>query len=208
MSFSVNVRSIDALGGFRLALLRYRAEVEETLEGFDYFLARQLEWFEGRLGHWQREVRRGREDVRAAELALARFKATSINPDIPAYLRPNGSNERYETALARAHQRLRDAEGGLVSTMQWQKTIEQAIEVYRTEQIRFKDVLQENLPAALTMLEKKLATLAGYVSVPLPSEPERPLTAVAWPAAPQSGDDGSETDRGDQAADHAEAVNA
>lgn len=206
MSFSVNVRSIDALGGFRHALLRYRAEAEGTLEGFDYFLARQLEWFDDRIGHWQREVRRCREDARAAELTLARYRAASINPDIPSHLRPGGGGERYQTAVARCYQRLRDAEGHLASTMQWRKTLDQAIEAFRTEQYRFKDVLQENLPAALTLLEKKLATLAGYVSVPLPSEPKRPLAAVAWPATPRADDA-----PGDEDVDHgghAEAVGA
>jgi chromosome segregation ATPase len=203
MSFSINVRSIDALGGFRLALLRYRAEAEETLEGFDYFLARQLEWFDERLSHWQREVRRCREDLRAAELTLARFRAASINPDTPAHLRPGGA-DRYETALARAHQRLRDAEGHLASTKQWRKTLDQAIEAFRTEQYRFKDVLRENLPAALTMLEKKLATLAGYISVPLPSESERPIAAVPWPAAPREDEVAEEGD----GSGHAEVVGA
>ncbi|HLZ72724.1 MAG TPA: hypothetical protein VKV26_22700 [Dehalococcoidia bacterium] len=208
MSQSVNVRSIEALGGFRGALLRYRAEAEETLAGFDYFLARQLEWFEGRLAHWQREVRRGREDIRAAELTLARFKAISTNPEIPAHLRPVGGSDRYETTLARARQRLRDAEGGRANAMQWQRTLDLAIESYRTQQVRFKDVLQENLPAALSVLEKKLATLAGYVSVPLPSEPERPLGPVAWPAAPAGGAaaEEGETSEDDASADHAEAV--
>src|SRR5579871_2851524 len=136
MSFSVNVRSIDALGGFRHALLRYRAEAAEILDGFDYFLARQLEWFDDRIAHWQREVRRGREEVRSAELTLARFRAASINPDIPPHLRPAGGGDRYETALARAHQRLRDAEGHLATTKQWRKTLDQAIEAFRAEQYR------------------------------------------------------------------------
>lgn len=206
MSYSVNVRSIDALGEFRHALLRYRAETEEMLEGFDYFLARQLDWFDDRISHWQREVRRGREDVRSAELTIARFRAATIDPDIPAHLRPGGGADRYQTALARAHQRLRDAEGHLAATRQWHKTLDLAVEAFRTEQYRFKNVLQENLPAALTMLEKKLATLAGYLTVPLPSEPERPLAAVAWPAVPQEGD--AAQDDPDAAGDHAEAVRA
>ncbi|HZQ38907.1 MAG TPA: hypothetical protein VFD32_23485 [Dehalococcoidia bacterium] len=201
MSFAANVRSIDALGAFRHALLRYRAEAEETLEGFDYFLARQLEWFADRVSHWQREVRRGREDVRSAELTLARFRAASINPEIPSHLRPGGAADRYETAVARCYQRLRDAEGHLASAKQWRKTLDQAVEAFRTEQYRFKDVLQENLPAALTMLEKKLATLAGYISVPLPSEPDRPIAAVPWPVPPAE-----EAPAGEDGRDHAEAV--
>src|SRR5579885_1107326 len=204
MSFSVNVRSIEALSGFRLGLLRYRGEAEETLEGVDYFLARQLEWFDDRIGHWQREVRRCREDARAAELALARFRAASINPEIPPHLRPSGVADRYQTAVARCYQRLRDAEGHLASTKQWRKMLDQALEAFRSEQHRFTDVLQENLPAALTMLEHKLAALAGYVSVPLPAEPQRPLGAVAWPAAPHE-DEAPEAGEGDG---HAEAVPA
>src|SRR5581483_12080775 len=108
----------------------------------------------------------------------------SINPEIPSHLRPGGAADRYETAVARCYQRLRDAEGHLASAKQWRKTLDQAVEAFRTEQYRFKDVLQENLPAALTMLEKKLATLAGYISVPLPSEPDRPIAAVPWPVPP------------------------
>ncbi len=204
MSFSVNVRSIEALGGFRLALLRYRGEAEETLEGVDYFLARQLEWFDERIGHWQREVRHCREDARAAELALARFRAASINPEIPPHLRPSGVADRYQTAVARCYQRLRDAEGHLASTKQWRKMLDQALEAFRTEQHRFKDALQENLPAALSMLEQKLATLAGYVSVPLPAEPQRPLGATGWPVAERE-DEAREAGEG---GDHAEAVPA
>lgn len=178
MSQSVQVRSIEALGAFRASLLRYRHEATAALDGFEYFLARAQEWLHDRVLFWQKDLRRAQDELRFAELALGRCRASGQIGVNGLYRAPDCT--RYETALVRATMRLRDTEGALQGAQHWQQTVERAVEAYHLEVRRLTDVLEENLPAALATLEAKLNTLAAYVSIALPSEPER--TYVRTPA--------------------------
>jgi len=201
MSQSVQVRSIETLGTFRASLLRYRHEATAALDGFEYFLGRALEWLRDRTLFWQKDVRRAQDELRFAEMALGRCRASGHTGPNGLYRAPDCG--RYETALVRAGVRLRDAEGALQGAQHWQQTVERAIEGYRLEVRRLKDVLDENLPVALISLEAKLNTLAAYVSIALPSEPERAYASakLAPVAAPDEGRNDAEPLAG-----HAEAV--
>jgi hypothetical protein len=175
MSSSVNVRSIDALGDFRGALFRFRADASDALSHIDYVLGRTREWLQERSHYWQREVRRQSEEVRNAEFSLGRCRSSGGFDAGGVYRVPDC--ERFEHAVKMAQNRLRAAEAGLLTIAQWQQSVERAMDAYQREALRLRDLFDENLPVAAGVLESKLATLAGYISIAPPSEAGRPLPA-------------------------------
>src|SRR4051812_34045853 len=79
---TANVTSLDALRGFRAALVRFGADVETALVALELEARRPVEWIEGdRSRYWPQQVRRASEMVSEARLALSRCEVRISSED-------------------------------------------------------------------------------------------------------------------------------
>lgn len=168
MSLSVNVLAIHALEELKGALARFGGEAREALEAAEREIRRTLEWLEERHAHWQREVRRRQEDVRRAQAALERCRASArYDPQTGRHHVLDCS--RYERVLREAQSRLREAEAELKNVREWSRQVQQAVVDYQRQAQRLATILNDDLPKATALLGRKSAHLHRYTMMTAPS---------------------------------------
>ncbi|MBS1252575.1 MAG: hypothetical protein MAG451_01616 [Anaerolineales bacterium] len=168
MSSSANVLAIHALDELKGALARFGGEAREALEAAGREIRRTLEWLEERHAHWQREVRRRQEDVRRARAALERCQASArYDPQTGRHHVPDCG--RYEHALHEAQSHLREAEAELKNVRQWSRQVQQAASDYRRQAQRLTGMLNDDLPKAAALLDRKSTDLRLYTMATAPS---------------------------------------
>ncbi|MFQ5856284.1 MAG: DUF6782 family putative metallopeptidase [Anaerolineae bacterium] len=165
--YSANVLAIHALDELKGALARFGGEAREALEAAEREIRRTLEWLEERHAHWQREVRRRQEEVQRAQAALARCQASGYYDREGRYHPPNCS--AYEHALLQARRRLREAEAELQNVRQWSRQVQQTASDYQRQAQRLEAMLNDDLPKATALLDRKSTDLRLYTMVPAPS---------------------------------------
>ena len=167
MSLSAQVRSIQALGDLKGALGRFGGEAQMALQAAEQEIRCTLDWLQERLNYWRSEVQRRQEEVRQAQMALARCRASGYYDRDGRYHAPDCSAE--ERALCQAQVRLREAEVELQNVQRWMKAVGEAVDTYRVQAQRLGRLIVTDLPKANTFLERKIAELQAYLAVVAPA---------------------------------------
>jgi chromosome segregation ATPase len=168
MSESARVNSLDALKALHAALARYGPEAQEALGAAEMEVRRVFEYLQDQLKHWQRQVEKRQEDVNRAAADLAHARALR-----------KGERSGYveqEIALAKAKNRLREAEEKVAVVKRWLLHLPQAIHEYQGPARRLGGMLDADLKQGLAVLADKIAVLEAYMAL-----------QAAEPSAPQGG---------------------
>jgi chromosome segregation ATPase len=190
MNEAANVRSLDAIREFRLAVVKFKEQASHALSAVNVEIARTLDWLShDQLKYWKEEVRRREDRVNEAKMDLHRCQ-----------LSKNAAGETpactdQKVALTKAKKRLAEAEEKIETIRKWCQIIEHEISEYRGPSQQLAGALDAKFPQAINLLDRKLTVLEQYVNTappeaaPIVESAAQPLyeqTKKPTPAAPQS----------------------
>jgi hypothetical protein len=173
MSQTARVFSFDDLEFLHATLARFGVQGQEALATAELEIRRIHEGIKERLSFWQREVNRRQEEVNRCRADLAHKRALADG-------RRTGAADQ-EIALAKARQRLREAEEKVVVCRRWLVQIPDVIREYEGYARMLAGMLDANLKQSLALLQEKIYILKAYADLHPPSE--EPAPAPAAPAA-------------------------
>lgn len=156
-SQSANVNSLDALRQFRVALVRFAADVEEALVTLELEARRPLEWIEdNRPRYWRQQAHKASDRVNEARVALERCQVR-INSEDPKYC----YDER--KALEKAKRRLQLAEEKIQAVRRWRIEMLKATEELHSQLAKARHYLESDLVKGVAALDRMSAALDRYV---------------------------------------------
>jgi hypothetical protein len=161
MTSSARVQSVEALERLLNALAKFGPEGQEALSVAESEARRGLQTVKDRLAFWQREVHRLQEEVNRARADLSHRRAMSDG-------RRTGAVEQ-EIALARAQQRLREAEEKVVVCRRWLVHLPDAIDEFEGPARQLNGILDADLKVTLARLREKIAVLEAYAALDAPT---------------------------------------
>jgi hypothetical protein len=162
MSSQADVRSIDALKGFRVALALYSEDTLGALGAVELEVRRTVYWLEqDRPFYWQEQIKRRREDVATARAELFRRQLQKTPEHHPSMVEQKDN-------LRKAVANLEAAEKRLMMTRKWQPLLRQAILEYHGSIQRIKGMAATDVPSAVNLLARIIDTLEAYLRVAPP----------------------------------------
>jgi hypothetical protein len=180
MTQAAHVTSIEALEQLRAALVKFGTDAQAALCAADLDIRRTLDGLEQQLKRWQTELRVRQEDVVRAKAELARRKWGHRDGGGP------GTTDQ-EIALAKAQQRLREAEEKIETVRRWQRLLPREVHDYEGPARTLAGWLEANLRTTTTILASKIAALEAYAAtLPPGQEQTRPAVSEAPAANPQT----------------------
>lgn len=164
MTPAARVSSVEALADFTAALGGFCESARDALCANEMELRRAVSWLEERTKYWQQEVRVRTEEVAVARTNLKRRQLMKIGD------RPPDCTEQ-EKALARARERLHEAETKLASSRRWRPLLERAVEEYEGPARNLANRVEAELPKAVADLRAKVESLEAYLKLAAPPAP-------------------------------------
>ena len=158
MTQSAQVHSIDLLKRLHAALARFGLDAQTALGAGAAEIRRVHETLVDRLKYWQQQVNKRQEEVNQARAALSHARALSEG-------RNTGCVEQ-ELALRKAQDRLREAEGKVITTRRWQRDLPELAKEFEGPARALSGFLESDLRQALVLLEGKIAALEAYLLPP------------------------------------------
>lgn len=156
MSFA-HVDSIDALKELRTALWKFVEASNQSVSEAEADLQRTLNWLEhDARSYWVNQIARRKQAVMEARQARSAKKAFRRHDGS----RPSAIEE--EKALARAQQRLEEAESKVERVRQCALLLQREGHQYRGLMQRFIALLQVEVPTAAGYLDGLIRSLEGY----------------------------------------------
>ena len=168
MAESARVLATEAMAEAKAALAEFAQTVDRSLTEVDSDIQRLTQWLQhDRPAYWKREVRRRHDDVHKAKAEIAR-KELIRSPE-PA------SVVEERKALARARERLAEAERRQEATRRWGANFEREAMAYKGPAHELRDVVAVRIPAALSRITRMMESLEAYLSMSAPSgDPDAP----------------------------------
>jgi hypothetical protein len=203
VSHAANLRSLNALREFRVALVDFIDKARRSLTTADAELQRVSGWLiHEQPAHWQREIRKGEERLAQAKSEL--FRATISQPN-----NPRGPVDQ-KRLVAKRKAEIEHARKKLEATKRWSRTLERGGQEYRGLVGGLASSLDGDLKKAAAKIERAVASLEAYMST-TPStytSPEVPLVddpssiARKGDTPDEHADSQGPTDQGDEEAQH------
>lgn len=180
MAEGARVESIEALGRFRIAMIKFAEAVDVALADAEGELSRTGVWLETeQLAYWQTQIRHRHEAVEKAREAVRMkklFKDSSGRT-------PSAVEE--EKALKVAQQRYEEAVQKLAATQKYIKVLQREFQLYKGGVQRLSTTLADAIPTGVQTLSGFVDQLHRYVGFG-PSEAASTSPAAAG-SAPDSG---------------------
>lgn len=174
---SANVRSIHMLHEFRAVLVRFREDSSQALGAVEVEIRRMIDWLtHDQLKYWQAEIRRREDAVGEARADLNRCLMSSAADGVP-------SCSDQKKALEKAKKRLEEAQGKLEKVKQWSRIVEQEVSEYRGPAQSLNNLLDGDVPIALALLDRKIATLEAYADIMPGGGSTNSVTSTAAPSS-------------------------
>lgn len=187
------VRSVDALHQFRLALVEYEDNILESVTLLELEMRKALDWIEhDRSSYWPEQVRRSSDKLTERRNDLERCEMA-----IRAEDRKSCMVER--KALDRAKQRLRLCEQKVNVVKKWRVELSQQGAQMSGRLARLRDVIERDVPNAIATLGRLITALEQYAAVSdsaLASEPKSAKSPTSDSSA-----NSTEDDQGDRTSD-------
>ena len=163
MSRFARVDSIDSLQDFRVALCKFTELAKNGLNEAEAEIQRAEIWVkQDQATYWKAQVRRRREEVTRAKIALKRVKESKS----PLGGRYSGVDEA--KALKRALQRSEEAERKLANVHRWSRQLEKEAFGYKGLAQALGQAVELDVPVALAHLDKMIDALSSYVALTPP----------------------------------------
>lgn len=153
------VRSIDVLHRFRMALVEYEDHVLESITLLELELRKALDWIDlDRSNYWPEQVRRSSDNIVQYRNDLERCEMA-----IRAEDRKSCMVER--KALDRAKQRLRLCEQKVTIVKKWRVELHGQSSQMTGRLARIRDVVERELPNAIATMMRLITSLEQYAAV-------------------------------------------
>lgn len=159
MDSQVRVASLDRFLDFRAAYAKFGDAAQQSLLTVEMEIRRMLDWLEkDQVAYWKAEIRRREEKLNEAKAALHRKRITATFGNV-------AQDTDEIVAVRRAKDRLEAAEAKLKTVKQWHLIIEQEIQEYRPPAQQLANVLEADVPKALSSLDRMMDSIEGYLNV-------------------------------------------
>src|SRR5690349_14121624 len=165
MSQGANVRSVEAIQQFKIALINFAEDAKNALGSVDMEIRTVRNWLvRDQLSYWQSQVKRCQERLSMARTELHRRKLSQSNSD-------SVSDTEQKEAVRDAQRKLHEAEDKVVRIKRWIPILEHAISEYDSQSQPLGDRLSGSFVATLHLLDRVLDALDSYLSTAAPSTP-------------------------------------
>jgi hypothetical protein len=196
MNQSANVRSVESIQIFKVALTTFAEEAFVALSSVEMEIRRTRDWLQrDQLTHWQATVKRGNEQVSMARTELHRRRLSQQNSDAI-------SDTEQKENLRHAQRRLEEAEDKVRRIKGWVPVLDHAIAEYHSASQPLGDRLTGSLQNSLALLNRIVASLDSYLSLTVPTSPE-PSAAESSPRPAAAKSSATSSDDGDSTEDEA-----
>lgn len=171
MSNQADVRSVEAIRDFRVALALFAEDALGALGTVNMEAKRTIQWVQhDRRAYWAEQIKRRQEEVALAKAEVFRKKLAKTDDYTPAM------SEQKEK-LRNAEARLQDAERRVILVKKWERELQQAVFEYRGASQRISSLAGGDVPRALAVLERMIAALESYLNVSTPAGSESPYSS-------------------------------
>lgn len=200
-----NVRSVDAIKDFKIALINFQEDARNALGGVEMEIRHVRNWLErDQLAYWKAQVKRCNELVAEARTELHRRKLSQGNSDAV-------SDADQKEALRLAQRKLREAEEKVERIKKWVPVLEHAISEYHSQAQPLGDSLAGRLVGSLALLDRMITAVEQYLAIQVPegatfAPPGATNEASAAPRAATSAANGSAAESSAPAATAAPAA--
>jgi hypothetical protein len=173
MSKGANVRSVDAIRDFKLALINFAEDAQNALGSVEMEIRQIRNWLvRDQLSYWQSQIKRGQERVSMTRTELHRRQLMKTGSDAI-------SDTEQKEALREAQRKLREAEEKVITIKKWIPIFEHALSEYHSQSQPLGDRLSGSFAATLNLLDRMLAALDSYLAMAPPSAPAAPRLRAA-----------------------------
>jgi len=163
MDSQVRVASFDRFQDFRAAYAKFGDGATQALLTVDLEIRRMLDWLaKDQVAYWKGEIRRREEKLNEAKAALHRKRITATFGNV-------AQDTDEIVAVRRAQARLEAAEAKLKAVKHWYQVVEQEVTEYRGPAQALANVLEADVPRALSSLDRMMDSLESYLNVVAPS---------------------------------------
>lgn len=161
MANQAHITSLEALESFRTSLIVYLSRTRLRVDEVSNELRRTKTWLQNdqRL-FWEGEIRRRRRARDQAEQELLAARLSSFNDSMTLQM----------LAARRARKALEEAEEKLQNVKRWTRNYESCTEPLAKKLASLRNVLDDELPKAVTYLAQTQRTLEAYAEAPLPRD--------------------------------------
>jgi len=174
-----NVRSLDSIKDFRVALINFSEDAKNALTGVEMEIRHFRNWLErDRLGYWKGQVKKNMEAVAEAKADLFRRQLSQSNSE-------SVSDADQKEALRLAKRRLKEAEDKVEKIKKMIPVLEHAIAEYHSQSQPLGDRLSGGLVGSIMLLERMIIAVERYLAL------EAPTSQVLQPTEPDSGSSGT-----------------
>jgi len=203
MSQAANVRSLEAIREFRVALIKFIDKAKRSVATAESEVQRTSTWLSSTQPlHWTHEVRHANDRLAQAKGELAR--ATLSQPD-----NPRGPTDQIRLVRKREEE-IRNAMKKGEQTKKWSRKFEQQTNEYKGAMTPLSSSLDGDLNKAVSILTNSIKSLEEYLASTTPTSSEPLEAAPTTESIARSGEEStkdstdehvdsqSPTDEGDQ----------
>ena len=166
MSKSANVRSVQALKDFRIALCNFADDARGALGGVEMELRKFRDWLErDQLGYWQMQVKRRQQMIADARAALHKKKLSAGKSDAV-------SDSEEKENLRKATQLLRVAEEKVEIVRKLIPQFHQAVASYHSHSQPLGDHMSGGFERSLARLSQMIDSIEAYLALQAPATAE------------------------------------
>lgn len=161
---SANVRDIEAIRKFRASLLKFADELDKALQAMFLEVQHGLEWIEhDRPHYWTLQTRKAFDFVASTRTALTTCQMRTV-----AGRRPSCIEEK--VAYDKAKRRLEHCQEQGERIKRWVVKIHHDCDEFHGRLSRLRRLLESDIPGAVALLERTIASLEAYAEIAPPSE--------------------------------------
>jgi hypothetical protein len=176
MNQSANVRSVEAIERFKIAMVTFADDARNALTGVDMEIRRVRDWLvREQAMYWSTQVKKRTEQVAMARTELHRRRLSQQNSDAI-------SDTEQKENLRLAQRRLEEAEDKVAKVKKWIPILEHAISEYNATSQPLGDRLTGQFENSLALIERTIQAIYDYASFAPPSAPVLPPTSTSGPA--------------------------
>jgi hypothetical protein len=176
---AADVKSIDALQDWRVALINYRQDGLDCLSTIHNDVQKAFSWLDDTEAAWKRARRQAEEELVQAKAELTRREIPDFSGRMP-------DTTLQKKAVARAKAKIDFCDDQVAVTRQWRTRLPRMVnEEFEGPARRFGNFLEIDIARAVAGLDKQIDALVAYANMgkPLTGVPSAPSPA-ATPAAP------------------------
>jgi hypothetical protein len=168
MNRSANVRSLQAIRDFKVAMANFGDDGRNALSSVEMEIRRTRDWLQReQYSYWQTQVKRRTEEVSIARTELHRRRISQQGSD-------SVSDTEQKENLRLAQRRLDEAERKVALIKKWIPVLDNAIAEYHSAAQPLGDRLTGTFVSSIALLERMVVSIESYLTLAAPEAPPDP----------------------------------